>query len=83
MGNQQTACILTENELRILLRTSNKSENELRQWYNEFMKDSDNTGRMNKRQFRVFYTKLKQNPNLDKLTDHIFRAFDTDHSGKF
>ncbi len=37
---------------------------------------------MNERQFQKYYSKLKKNPNLELITDHIFRAFDMDHSGK-
>jgi len=83
MGNQQTQGKLTEKDVEILLKTSGKSENEIRQWYNEFHEESNNTDRMNKRQFQKYYTKLKKNRNLEQITDHIFRAFDTDHSGKF
>jgi Ca2+-binding EF-hand superfamily protein len=83
MGNQQASYTFTEKDVEILVKTSGKSENEIRQWYNEFRQDSNNTGRMNKRQFQVYYAKLKKNPNLEKITEHIFRAFDVDHSGKF
>ena len=83
MGNRQTPTTFTEKDVQILVKTSGKTENEIRQWYDEFLRDSNNTGRMNKRQFQLFYTKLKKNPNLEKLTDHIFRAFDADQSGKF
>ncbi|CAF4229448.1 unnamed protein product, partial [Rotaria socialis] len=38
-------------------------------------------GRMNKQQFQVYYTNLKKYPNSDTISDHIFRAFDTDRSG--
>jgi Ca2+-binding EF-hand superfamily protein len=82
MGNQQTSVTLNEKDIEILVKTSGKSDNEIRQWYKEFLQDSGNTGRMNKRQFQVFYMRLKKNPNLEKITDHIFRAFDADHSGK-
>ena len=82
MGNQQTSVALNDKDIEMLVKTSGKSDNEIRQWYKEFLQDSGNTGRMNKRQFQVYYMKLKKNPNLEKITDHIFRAFDTDHSGK-
>ncbi|CAF0879074.1 unnamed protein product [Rotaria sp. Silwood1] len=81
MGNQQNSCTLTEKDIALLVKTSGKTEDEIRQWYNEFCLESNNTGRMNKRQFQIYYTKLKKNPNLDKITDHIFHAFDADNSG--
>jgi Ca2+-binding EF-hand superfamily protein len=81
MGNQQTARAYTEKDIEILTKASGKNENEIRQWYKEFQQQSNNTDRMNKRQFQEFYTKLKKNPHLQQMTDHIFRAFDTDHSG--
>ncbi len=83
MGNQQTPHILNEKEIEVLVKTSGRSENEIHQWYNEFHEDSNKTDRMNKRQFQVFYTKLKHNPNLEPITDYIFRAFDVNHEGKF
>ncbi|CAF3619876.1 unnamed protein product [Rotaria sordida] len=81
MGNQQNSSTLTEKKIEVLMKTSGKTENEIRQWYNEFCAENNNIDRMNKRQFQIYYTKLKKNPNLDKITDHIFRAFDLDHSG--
>lgn len=83
MGNQQTPPTLTEKDIQILVKISGKNENEIRQWYKEFHEDSNRTDRLTKRQFKKYYSKLKNNPNLEQLTDHIFRAFDTDHSGKF
>jgi Ca2+-binding EF-hand superfamily protein len=82
MGNQQTASTFSGKDLEVLIKTSGKNENEIRQWYNEFRRDSNDTNRMNKRQFQQFYTKLSGNPNVQQITDHIFRAFDADHSGK-
>ncbi|CAF2409531.1 unnamed protein product [Rotaria sp. Silwood2] len=81
MGNQQNSCTLTQKEIDVIRKTSGKTEDEIRQWFNEFCLESNNTGRMNKRQFHIYYAKLKKNPNLDKMTDHIFHAFDMDHSG--
>lgn len=83
MGNQQKSCAITENDIKILSKVSGKTDDEIREWYNDFLNDCQHTGQMNKRQFQVFYTKLKKNPNLEIITDHIFRAFDSDHSGKF
>jgi Ca2+-binding EF-hand superfamily protein len=83
MGNQTITPTFTDKDVKILATTSGKSEDEIRQWYKEFHEDSNQTDRLNKRQFKKYYLKLKNNPNLDKLTDHIFRAFDTDQSGKF
>ncbi len=82
MGNQQASRTFTKKDVEILVKLSGKSENEIRQWYEEFHIESDETDRMNKRQFQIFYTKLKKNPKLEQITYHIFRAFDTDHSGK-
>ncbi len=83
MGNQQTTQTLNQKNIEILVKTSGKSENEICQWYKEFHEDSDKTDRMNKRQFKVFYTNLTKNPNLEPITDHIFRVFDVNHEGKF
>lgn len=81
MGNQQAVRDFTEKDVKILIKTSGKSEAEIRQWYEEFQRETENVNRMNKRQFRTYYSKLKKKNNLDEITDHIFRAFDTDHSG--
>lgn len=82
MGNQQTPRAFTAKDVELLVKLSGKSEKEIRQWYEEFHNETNGTDRMNKRQFQSFYTKLKKNPKLENITDHIFRAFDTDHSGK-
>ena len=81
MGNQHAARPFTEKDAEVLMKLSGKSEKEIREWYESFNDESNQTGRMNKRQFQLYYTKLKKNPRLQEITDHIFRAFDTDHSG--
>ena len=81
MGNQQASKVLTDRDVQILIETSGKSEREIHQWYKEFHEDSHGTDRMNKRQFQSFYSKLRSRPNLQQITDHIFRAFDIDQSG--
>jgi Ca2+-binding EF-hand superfamily protein len=82
MGNRQPTRPFNKKDIEVLVKLSGKSENEILQWYEEFHIESNETDRMNKRQFQLFYTKLKKNPKLELITDHIFRAFDTDHSGK-
>ena len=82
MGNEQASYELTEKDLEFLVKTSGQSEQQIRQCYNDFLKDSNNTGHLNKRQFKEYYTRLRGNANLEKITSHIFRAFDTDNSGK-
>ncbi|CAF1065332.1 unnamed protein product [Adineta ricciae] len=81
MGNQQASKSLTDRDVQILIETSGKSEREILQWYTEFHEDSHGTDRMNKRQFQNYYLKLRNRPNLQQITDHIFRAFDIDQSG--
>ena len=81
MGNQQVVRDFTEKEAKILVKASGKSEDEVRRWYDEFQQETGRVNRMNKRQFHNYYSKLMRKENLDEITDHIFRAFDTDHSG--
>ena len=83
MGNQQTTRPFNKKDVDMLVKLSGKTESEIEKWYEEFHIESDEKDRMNKRQFQLFYTKLKKNPKLEKITDHIFRAFDTDHSGNY
>jgi Ca2+-binding EF-hand superfamily protein len=83
MGNKQATRPFNDKDVEMLVKLSGKTEDEVRQWYDEFHIESDETDRMNKRQFQLFYTKLKKNPKLEQITDHIFRAFDTDNSGKY
>lgn len=82
MGNQHAVRPFSKKDVDLLVKLSGKSEKEIQQWYEEFHMESDGKDRMNKRQFQIYYTKLKKNPKLDQITDHIFRAFDADHSGK-
>lgn len=82
MGNQQTARTFHQKDVDVLVKLSGKTEEEIRQWYEEFHQESRGTDRMNKRQFQLYYTRLRKNPKLEQITDHIFRAFDTDQSGK-
>lgn len=82
MGNQQTTQTFSKKDIDVLVKLSGKNEQEIQKWYDEFHTESEGKDRMNKRQFQIYYTKLKKNPKLDQITDHIFRAFDTDQSGK-
>ena len=81
MGNQTSCSVLTEKDVQILRKITGKNEKEIRQWYEDFYAESNQTGRLNKQQFKQYYSRLKNKSNLDQLTDHIFRAFDTDRSG--
>lgn len=83
MGNRQTAEEFTKKDIDLLVNLSGKSETEINQWYEEFRAETKGNNRLNKKQFKSFYTKLKSNSKLDDLTEHIFRAFDIDHSGNF
>jgi Ca2+-binding EF-hand superfamily protein len=83
MGNQQAARPFNIKDIQVLVKLTGKTENEIQQWYDDFHMESNETDRMNKRQFQLYYTKLKKNPKLQQITDHIFRAFDTDHSGRY
>ena len=82
MGNRHEKQKFNSRDIQILVDLSGKSENEIRQWYDEFHQATNGTDQMTKQQFELFYTKLKKNPKLELITDYIFRAFDTDHSGE-
>jgi len=82
MGNRQVVQPFTRKDLEVLVKLSGKTENEIENWYNEFHIESNETDRMNKRQFQTYYTKLRKNPRLNQITDHIFRVFDKDNSGR-
>lgn len=82
MGNQQVHRVLNENDVQMLVKTSGKSENEIREWYKEFHEETNGTDRMNKRQFQHYYTKLRDNPRLLEITDYLFHAFDLNNEGK-
>lgn len=81
MGNETSIQTLTEKDFQILMKASGQNEKQIHQWYEDFRAESGQTDRLNKRQFKHYYSRLKHKTNLDQLTDHIFRAFDTDHSG--
>jgi Ca2+-binding EF-hand superfamily protein len=83
MGNEQATRPFGIKDIQVLVKLTGKTENEIQQWYDEFHMESNETDRMNKRQFQLYYSKLKKNPKLQEITDHIFRAFDTDHSGRY
>ena len=82
MGNRQRGQPITERDIEILVQLTKKKENEIRQWYEEFHRSTDGNNLMSKRQFEQFYCRLKKKENLKNLTEHIFRAFDTDRSSK-
>lgn len=83
MGNEQAAHAFTADDAQVLAKLSGKNETEIRKWYDEFHSESAGTDRMTKRQFQSYYAKLRKNPKLEQITDHIFRAFDTDRSGRY
>jgi hypothetical protein len=72
MGNQPTGRTFTETDLQILVKTSGKSESDIRKWYDDFRQESKNTNRMTKEQFQAFYTKLKNKSHLQETTQGKF-----------
>lgn len=69
---------LPEEDYEPLQSLTKLSREEIRNCYRIFMTDYPN-GKLDKTDFKIFYTKLRPEPNenLEKLCEFVFSAFDS------
>ena len=69
---------LTEDEYISLQNVTKMSRDEIKNCYRLFMQDYPN-GKLDKNEFKIFYIKLKREPNekIEKICEFVFSAFDS------
>ncbi len=76
MGKSQSK--IPPSELQDLAKRTYFEVEELKQWYQAFVRDSP-TGRLNKQQFVELYNSFYDTPDASKFAEHVFRTFDINH----
>ena len=72
---------LAPNELDDLTRRTTFNTQEVRTWYEKFLKDYPH-GYMNKEQFKKVYKGYYRDGDSEKFAEHVFRVFDVNKDGK-
>ena len=83
MGNSKSKSgpqTLTDEDVNFLITNTDKSKEEVLDWYDKFMKSCP-SGKVDKKQFGGMYKGLYPSGNSQKFSDHVFRSFDLDGNG--
>ncbi|XP_053482519.1 recoverin 2 [Ictalurus furcatus] len=79
MGNSQSSA-MSKEILKDLKLTTNFSENELCQWYENFQKQCP-SGRISPDEFEKIYKRFFPDSDATTYAKHVFRSFDTNDDG--
>ena len=77
----QSSRKLPPTQLEDLTRKTTFSRDELKQWYELFMKDYP-SGYMNREQFLKVYKDYYKHGDPSGFSEHVFRVFDVNNDGK-
>ena len=66
--------------VKMLCKLSGKNELEIKAWTDDFFAKNP-SGKLNQEQFASYYKQFREEPNIDAIAKHCFRAFDLDHNG--
>lgn len=82
MGNHSSSSSssMSEEDLIFLKEHTHFTKKEILGWYKGFLKDCPN-GKLSKEKFRAVYGDFFPKGNPEVFCEHVFRSFDTDHSG--
>ncbi|KAF7708337.1 recoverin 2 [Silurus meridionalis] len=79
MGNSKSSA-MSKEILKDLKLTTNFSENELSQWYENFQKQCP-SGRIAPNEFMQIYNRFFPDSDATTYAKHVFRSFDTNDDG--
>jgi len=79
MGQSQRK--LPPTQLEDLTKKTTFSRDELKQWYDKFIRDYP-TGYMTQKQFLDVYQGYYKSGDPSKFSKHVFRVFDVNNDGK-
>jgi len=71
---------LSHEDLNFLMKNTNRSKKELKEWYKGFLEDCPN-GELSKEHLVEIYSQIFPGGNGGKFAEHVFGTFDTDRSG--
>ncbi len=82
MGNKgtKTGEKLKSKDLTFLVKQSGLSKDEIENFYSLFIEDNPEK-KLDKQKFIVLYAKLRPEPEMKKISENIFDAFDRDKNG--
>jgi len=71
---------LSQEDLNFLMKNTNRSKKEIKEWYKGFLEDCPN-GELSKEHLVEIYSQIFPGGNAEKFAEHVFGTFDTDRSG--
>ncbi len=82
MGNKSTKTgeKLKSKDLAFLVKQSGLSKDEIENVYSLFVEDNPEKN-LDKQKFAVLYAKLRPEPEMEKISENIYNAFDRDKNG--
>jgi len=81
MGCTSSKHELSDEDLDFLKAHTSYSEKKIKTWYKGFMRDCPN-GELTRDSFIQIYKQFFPKGRAENFCEHVFRAFDTDNSGK-
>ena len=78
MGKGQSK--LNSNDIKKLTDLTHFSQQELKQWYQGFIKDCPD-GILDREKFASMYCQFYDSANADEFSEHVFRTYDTNGDG--
>lgn len=81
MGGGGSKRKLSKEDLAFLIENTTFNKQQIKQWYKGFMRDCPK-GQLTREKFLEVYASFFPEGNAEKFCEHVFRTFDSDHSGK-
>lgn len=78
--NSKSNVKLNDEDIQFLMKNTNYSEKEIRDWYKGFQVDCPN-GKLSKDKFIEIYKVFFKGGNPEKFCQHVYRTFDEDGNG--
>ena len=78
MGNTQ----LKNRKVSKFEKETNFTEEQVKEWFRNFRKESGNKSQFNKNEFKQFYNKMYPHSDGSEMATRVFRKFDINGNGK-
>nr|XP_027200165.1 calmodulin-like protein 12 [Dermatophagoides pteronyssinus] len=79
-SNSKSSVQLTDEDVQFLMKNTNYSEKEIRDWYKGFQVDCPE-GKLSRDKFIEIYKVFFKGGNPEKFCQHVYRTFDEDGNG--
>ena len=80
MGTRAGKPVLTEDCVQSLIERSGMERSQIESYFSYFLSINAD-GKIGRKEFRKVLSIAEPSRDIEKMEDHVFRVFDTDHSG--